>query len=46
VLTMRRQKTVFDRIAQKNRLFARLAGPGSHATSARNRRRIFRVLFP
>lgn len=43
---MKRQKTVFERIAQKNRLFARLAGPGSHKTTDRQKRRILRVLFP
>jgi len=42
---MRRTKTVFDRIAQQNRLFAKFAGPGSHLTSERNKLRIFRVLF-
>ena len=41
-----RTKTVFDRIVQKNRLFAKLAGPGSYHTSERNKRRIMRVLFP
>lgn len=42
---MKRTKTVFDRIAQRNRLFAKFAGPGSHRTSQRNKARIFRVLF-
>lgn len=42
---MTRSKTVFDRIAQRNRLFAKFAGPESSRTSARNKARIFRVLF-
>ena len=42
---MRRQKSVFDRIAQRNRLFAKFAGPLSGTTNARNKARIFRVLF-
>ena len=42
---MKRQKSVFDRIAQRNRLFAKFAGPGSCHTSNRNKARIFRVLF-
>jgi hypothetical protein len=36
---------VWHRIAQQNRLFAKFAGPDSHKTSARNKARIFRVLF-
>jgi hypothetical protein len=42
---VRREKTPFERIAQRNRLFAKFAGPGSHKTSWRNKARIFRVLF-
>jgi len=41
----RRDKSPFERIAQRNRLFAMFAGPGSHRTSTRNKARIFRVLF-
>ena len=40
-----RVKTVWERIDQRNRLFAKFAGPESGRTSERNRRRIFRVLF-
>jgi len=42
---MKRVKTAWDRIAQRNRLFAKFAGPLSGYTSERNKRRIFRVLF-
>jgi hypothetical protein len=42
---MKREKTVWDRIAQRNRLFSKFAGPESGRTSSRNRARIFRVLF-
>jgi len=42
---MKRIKSPFERIAQRNRLFAKFAGPESGRTSERNRRRIFRVLF-
>lgn len=42
---MKRVKSSWDRIAQRNRLFAKFAGPESGYTSARNKRRIFRVLF-
>jgi len=38
-------KTVYERIEQKNRLFAKFAGPHSSSTSDRNKARIFRVLF-
>lgn len=41
----KRQKDVWDRVAQQNRLFARFCGPDSHKTSNRNKARIFRVLF-
>jgi hypothetical protein len=42
---MKRSKTVFERIAQRNRLFAKFAGPDCEHTSALNKARIFRVLF-
>jgi hypothetical protein len=42
---MRRTKSVYELIAQRNRLFSKFAGPESGHTSSRNRARIFRVLF-
>ena len=42
---MKRAKTVFERIAQENRLFSKFAGCESDHTSELNKRRIFRVLF-
>jgi hypothetical protein len=42
---MKRVKTPFERIAQRNRLFSKFAGPESGRTSNRNKARIFRVLF-
>jgi hypothetical protein len=43
--TYRAPKSPFERTEQRNRLFAKFAGPGSHRTSERNKRRIFNVLF-
>lgn len=40
-----RIKTVYACIAQQNRLFAALMGPGCHRTTAASKQRIFRVLF-
>lgn len=42
---IRPPKSVWQRVEQKNRLFAKFAGPGSDKTSLRNKARIVRVLF-